>query len=173
MDVESVPADLRQLDQREAELLVCGVFSDERPLRGVAGLVGWRLAGMLDRLLETGFYRGDADETLLVPGRPRLSVEKLVLVGLGPRSGYGLARAERAIERLVLAARELDVRSMIVEVPGRHVEAIDAEAGVDALLSAVSRLDARLDRLHLVESAAAHNLVRDRVARARRLAARG
>lgn len=173
MDVGCVPPDLRQLDAREAELLICGVFSDERPLHGVAGLVGWRLSGMIDRLLESGFYTGAPDETLLVPGKPRFCAEKIVLVGLGPRAGFDLQRAERAIERVVETTRGLDVRSMIVEVPGRHVEAIDAEAGVDALLSALARHGARLDRVTLVESAAAHNLVRDRVARARRLAARG
>lgn len=173
MEVGCVPPDLRQLDQRETELLVCGVFSDERPLQGAAGLIGWRLAGMLDRLLETGFFGGEADETLLVPGKPRLSAEKLVFVGLGPRSGFDLARAERALVRVVTVARELDVRSMIVEVPGRHVEAIDTEAGVDALLATLTALGARVDRVTLIESAAAHNLVRDRVARARRLAARG
>ncbi|MCC6648785.1 MAG: leucyl aminopeptidase [Polyangiaceae bacterium] len=173
MEVSCVPPDLRQLDGRDAELLVCGVFSDERPLHGVAGLAGWRLAGMIDRLLESGFYGGAEGDALLLPGKPRLCAEKLVLIGLGARAGFSLARAERAIERLVAVARDLDVRSMIVEVPGRHVEAIDAEAGVDALLAALAAADARLDRVALVESAAAHNLVRDRVARARRLAARG
>lgn len=172
MDLGCAAPDLRQLDVRDSELLLCAVFSDERPVHGLAGLIGWRLAGMIDRLLETGFFSGDAGETLLVPGKPRLSAEKVVFVGLGPRATFDDARCEWAVDLMIGCAVGLDVRSIILEVPGRHVEAIDAESGVEAVLAAVARHEARLDRVTLVERSSAHKLVLDRVARQRRLAGR-
>ena len=85
MDVGCVPPDLRQLDAREAELLICGVFSDERPLHGVAGLVGWRLSGT---------FRTDMGPVLSAPG---LSVPCMLA-----RSSWSSSRASGFVFRWLM-----------------------------------------------------------------------
>ena len=64
-------------------------FADERPLRGAAGLCDWRLCGKLSQVLQRGRVTGALGEVTLVPGRPRLPFDKLLLVGCGPGGDFG------------------------------------------------------------------------------------
>ena len=75
-EVHFVEPDLRAIDTASAEVIACTMWSDERPMRGLAALLDWRLAGRLSALVKSGFMRGEADEVVLVPGRPYLSFEK-------------------------------------------------------------------------------------------------
>ncbi len=97
IDVEL--ADLRRLDDCPGDLLVLTVFSDERPLPGLAGLADWRLCGALSRWFLNGFFSGGPGERVLYPTRGRLSHPKLMLLGLGPR-------AQHRTDRACLIARE-------------------------------------------------------------------
>ena len=49
---------LRALDGASTELLACGMWEDERPMRGLLGLVDWRMAGRLSSLAKSGFLTG-------------------------------------------------------------------------------------------------------------------
>jgi hypothetical protein len=77
MDFRFVAPNLRSLDTTGAELLACAIWQDERPMRGVAGLLDWRLAGTLSQLERRGLLKGELGEVVFVPGRPRLAFEKL------------------------------------------------------------------------------------------------
>lgn len=79
MELHFVAPELRRLDEIPTEVLACSLFSDTLPPRGIAGLVSWRLAGRVERLLEGGFLTGQAGEVLLLPGRPRLTADKVLL----------------------------------------------------------------------------------------------
>ena len=50
VDLRFVAPDLRRLDEAGSEVVVCGVWKDQRPLTGLACLLDWRLAGRLSRL---------------------------------------------------------------------------------------------------------------------------
>jgi hypothetical protein len=91
IDVE--PAEMRRLDDCPGDLLILSVFSDERPLSGLAGLADWRLCGALSRWFLGGFFTGYAGERVLYPTRGRLSHPKLLLLGLGPRAQHRTDRA--------------------------------------------------------------------------------
>src|SRR5580692_8427937 len=117
MEVRLLPPDLRRLDDSAAELCACTVWSDERPARGFAGLLDWRLAGRLSALLASGFFRGDEGETLLVPGKPHLPYEKVLVAGLGPRAAFDLEAYGRAVDRLAATLAGLRVRRAVVELP--------------------------------------------------------
>src|SRR5438874_9265009 len=67
--VSFLASDLAKWDQLEGapEALVLPFFSDERPLRGAAGLCDWRLCGRLSRLLASGRVQGQWGETTLYP----------------------------------------------------------------------------------------------------------
>ena len=47
MDFRFLPAEPRHMDEASVELCACSIWSDERPVRGFAGLLDWRLGGRL------------------------------------------------------------------------------------------------------------------------------
>src|SRR5260221_7290847 len=99
MEFRFVPPDLRQLDETSTELIACSMWKDERPMRGLAGLLDWRLAGKISRLARESFIEGELGEVLFVPARPRLPFDKIIVIGLGPRSAFCDAEFRETVTR--------------------------------------------------------------------------
>jgi len=70
------------VDRIQTGTLFVAHFAGERPLRGEAGIVDWRLHGWLSRLLMEGRIDGTLGSSLLVPAH-RLPAQRVVLLGLG------------------------------------------------------------------------------------------
>jgi hypothetical protein len=134
MELRFVARDLRELDDAAAELLCCSIWSDERPVRGLAGLVDWRLAGRLSALARDAFFEGAAGDALLVPARPRMPFEKVLVLGLGARAAFDEAAFGSAIDRLFRTLVNMHVRRAVVELPGRGSDAIAPERAAFLLL---------------------------------------
>ena len=64
-------------------LLVCGIRERERPLKGAAGAIDWRLKGFLSRFLIRGHITGRKGELTYVPVLLRGTTRHILLVGLG------------------------------------------------------------------------------------------
>jgi hypothetical protein len=83
------------------------VFEDERPVRGAAGLVDWRLCGALSRVLIEGRFAGAMGDALLFPSLGRVPPQRLFCFGAGRREA--LSRevfgdlVRRACEAMTLA----------------------------------------------------------------------
>ncbi len=136
MDLRFVVPALRQLDTLGGEVLACGAFSDERPIGGVAGLLDWRLAARLSKHIEVGAVLCDAGEVVMLPGRPRLPFEKVIVFGLGPRKLFDESAYRATIALMLTTLSDLKVRMAVVERPGRHLGAVDAVRGVELLMQA-------------------------------------
>lgn len=149
IDLRFVAPDLRRLDETDAEILVCGVFQDERPFRGLAGLLDFRLAGKLSRLARQGFLRGEIGEALLVPARTRLASDKLMVVGLGPRATFDDEAYRRVLARTLDALAGLSVKKAVVELPGRGAPALDAAPAARLLVDVLG--DEQRDAITFVE----------------------
>src|SRR5258708_4884218 len=134
MDFRFIPPDLRRLDDSKAELLACAMWSDKRPLRGVAGLLDWRLAGRLSGLLRDGFMAGALGDVLLVPVRPRLPFEKLLVLGLGAHADFGEDAFRQVIRRLLESLEGMRIRRAIVELPGRSDNTVTPERATELVL---------------------------------------
>jgi Cytosol aminopeptidase family, N-terminal domain len=137
--------------RHRVDLAVLPFFEDERPLQGLAGLVDWRTGGSLSALLRRGFCTGAAGEAVLLPGRPTVPMDRLVLLGLGPSRGFDRAAAEAAGERLVTVVEGLVPREVLVAMPGRASERAVVEAVFDGLTRALAmrapkELDAQAQR---------------------------
>ncbi len=106
------------------------VPADERPLRGEAGWVDWRLCGRISRLLAEDFARGDVGEAVLVPSSPPLEALRVVLIGAGPAREL----RDRVLRRVAqeAAQRLLGLRAGVAAVacPG----AVDLEHGIEDLV---------------------------------------
>src|SRR5215467_1478978 len=115
MELRLLPPDMRRLDEPGAELLACTIWSDERPMRGLAGLLDWRLAGRLSQLARAGFLEGRLGEVLMVPGRPMTSFEKVLVFGLGNRSSFGDGAFRAVVANLLRSLEGLHIRRAVVE----------------------------------------------------------
>lgn len=167
MDLHFLPPDLRRLDDASVELCACTIWSDERPMRGFAGLLDWRLGGRLSGLLKSDFARGEIGEALLVPGKPHVPFEKVLVMGLGPRAVFNEAAFRGGVLRIARALEGLRVRRAVVELPGRATDAIDPERAITLALDCVGALPEH-DAWWLVETPAAQKRIELRAADERR-----
>ena len=139
MELRFVTPDLARLDEIDSEVLACTVWSDVRPSHGLAGLCDWRLGGRLSDLTRRGLVTGAPGEVVLLPGKPRLTFDKLLVFGAGPRASFG-ENAFRALVLRMLATMEgLLSRASVVELPGRHDGLIAADRAADILLDCAGR----------------------------------
>lgn len=129
-----VAPDLRRLDETSAEVVCCGIWRDVRPFAGVAGLVDFRLAGRLSKLARDGFLIGELGEALVLPTRPRLPMDKLVVLGLGQRAAFTEATFTQVLGRARDTLAGLHVKRAVLELPGRADEAIAADRAMEILL---------------------------------------
>jgi hypothetical protein len=134
MDLQYVPRELKKLDQVIAEVLLAPVMQDERPPQGVAGMVDWRLSGQISRLIKTGFFSGAPGETLLVPTKPALPFDKTVLIGCGPKAEFDERAFLGVLAHFINILKGLKAGHAVVELPGRHLDAIAADRAIDLLL---------------------------------------
>jgi hypothetical protein len=167
MDFRFVAPDLRRLDSAVAEVCVGSLWSDERPARGFAGLLDWRLGGRLAALMQSGFVRGGEGEVLLVPGKPHVPFEKVILVGLGAKGMFGEDAFREAIVRMSATLEGLRVRRAVVELPGRGSGAIGPESAIALTLECIGA-STEHDTWWLVETGADQKRIEARAAEERR-----
>ena len=165
MEVRFVSLDLARLDAQRMEMLALPFFEDERPLRGAAGLCDWRLCGALSRIVGSERVRGDVGEVLLVPGRPRLAFEKVVLFGQGPAAAFDGDVAAVVLDRVLRTLDGLRLRSMALSLPGRgsgraapaeamrwFLRALESAPDIDEVL-VVDDLEAQRAMVPVIEAA--------------------
>ena len=73
-------------------VLICSLYEDQRPLKGTAGILDWRLRGTLSRFLINGQITGQRNEVVYIPIKHHGAVRHLILVGLGPSAGSQVER---------------------------------------------------------------------------------
>lgn len=134
MDLRFIVPQLRRLDLAGTEVLCACTSLDERPPHGVTGLVDWRLAGRISRLLESEFASGTLGEVVLVPGKPKLPFDKILLFGIGSRGDFNERVYRKVVEKMLSTLAGLQARTAVVELPGRHFDAIAPERAADILL---------------------------------------
>ena len=123
--------------------LVLGFFTDERPLRGAAGLVDWRLNGYVSRLLSSERLSGDTNESTLMASSGRLGADFALLVGLGQRAHYGYERITEVTSGTTQTLQKLRVEEFALEVPGARLMGLDpAESVYNAVKGIVKILSA-------------------------------
>lgn len=134
MDLRFTTPELRKLDLLGTEVIVSTLASDERPPHGVTGLLDFRLAGRISRLIENGFATGRVGEVLLVPGKPKLPFDKLLLFGIGKQAEFNDPVFRAVLDKILRTLEGLRARTAVVELPGRHFDAISPERAADILL---------------------------------------
>jgi len=171
VELRFVAPDLHRLDDTPAEVIACTMWSDERPMRGLVGLLDWRLAGRVSKLAREKFTRGDVGDVLCVQGRPRLPYEKVIVIGAGERAKFDEDAFRAAVGTLLRTLEGLHVQRAVVELPGRAGDRIAPERAADIVLEAVRASDLH-DAWWLVEGPEAQAKIAARAAEERRRAVR-
>jgi len=133
-----------------ADTILIPVPEDERPLRSDAGLVDWRLCGLVSEQLRSGYVSGQLGEAALLPGARPLSPSRILLVGIGsapPRGGSRpVLRAMRSA-----AAKLLMMRSpaALLACPGAIDFADDAVSLLRGLVNGLAETQTDLG-LHVI-----------------------
>lgn len=169
MDVRFVPLDLARVDALRYEAVALPFFEDERPLRGAAGLCDWRLCGRLSRLLLGGRVTGSLGEVTLVPARPRLPFDKLLLLGCGARESFDSAAFASVTARICDVIEGLRLRNLVLSLPGRNHDRVSPADAIRWFLEgSVGR--SRVEELIVLDDADAHKVMQPLVDAERRRA---
>ena len=142
---------LRDLDSMPGELLVVSLFEDERPPRGLAGLVDWRMDGLVSRMravtinpdlpnphfksMVLGTFGAAGDEKLLFPPGHRLPYFRVMTVGLGQTRRFDSHRYKAAVRTILLAASSMHVAQMTLQLPGWQVAGLPARRAADVFIT--------------------------------------
>lgn len=135
MNVTTHELQLEALDALSGVDTLClFVGEDERPLRGLAGLVDWRLCGGLSRLLLNGFFQGAAEDCVLMPSENRLPTFRIFVLGLGRTQPASMDRVRAALTRAAQTLNKAKVSSVALEVPGGEgFEDVERAEALDGL----------------------------------------
>jgi hypothetical protein len=162
VDLKFTSPDLRRLDLFVGEVLVLPVLEGERPPRGLAGLVDYRLAGALSRALSDGSFSGALGQLHELSPRPRLAFDRALLLGSGKAEEFNPPVLAGLLDLLTDHLRARGTRRVVLELPGRARGLIEPELAVDLLLDRTEG-EALFDTWTLVEDADATRRIQGRL----------
>lgn len=116
-----------------ADTCVVPVPEDERPLRGDAGWIDWRLCGRISEQLRSGYVSGRLGEAALLPGGAPLLVSRVLLVGIGPRADLAGGPLLRSMSGAAGKLLALNCGSALLAFPG----GIDLQAEATSVLRGI------------------------------------
>lgn len=94
----------RALFEKKIDGIVATCYSNERPLRGLAGLLDWRTGGIISEYLRSGIITGAMGECTYLPLRRNGHTYHLFLLGCGHAVAPG--RRDQVPETSVEAIRD-------------------------------------------------------------------
>lgn len=144
MDIAFSTLNLATLDTAGCDVVACGLFEDDRPMRGLAAVIDYRLAGRLSTFVRRNELTGVENEAFLFPPRPRLTAEKLVVFGWGKAAAFDEEASDRAVRRMVSTLLGLGAKRAVLELPGRARGLCDADRAARLLFRAVEDTSAEL-----------------------------
>lgn len=146
-----IPVRLRDLDAEPGDLLVASLFSEDRPPVGLAGLVDWRMDGLLSRIrmttdnpeLDNPHYRGlalgpfdaAAGEKLLFPPGPALPYFMVLIVGLGSRAAYTSQSYRDVVKSILETAASMKVNRLTLQLPGWAAAGLPGRRACDVFMT--------------------------------------
>ena len=141
---------LAELEKLQCDSISIYVFEDVKPLCGLAGIVDWRLNGLISRLFIEGSLRGTSRDNFLMPVGKRLSVEKLFGFGLGRVSEFSIDRVETTLWDTFMTLNRASVHSTALMLPGRSENLYAFEEAGD-ILKRTLKQDFDLDELVIAD----------------------
>jgi hypothetical protein len=111
----TVTAVLQDITKIESEAMIVGFFEDVRPLKGPAGQLDWLLCGALSRLVLDRKLQGSLGQVALLTSQGKVPVQKIFLIGLGPRAELSPAVLQSAARTAAGSVSGAGVKKAVLE----------------------------------------------------------
>lgn len=111
------PAPAPPLEELEGDALALFHFSDVPAPRGHLGTVDWYLCGAVSRLQASGRFSAAPGTAALFTPRGKFRVERVVVLGLGPRQGISLQSLYRGSYIAAGVLARLGARAIHLDLP--------------------------------------------------------
>lgn len=122
-------------DQQRHKCLVLGFFSDEKPPRGICGLMDWRLNGMISREIKQGHINGEFKEKVAIPWPERIGSDLLFLFGLGCLIDVSYDCIYTAAYEIAGAIDAMKLRDFAFDLPGEGRCALTTAGILEAMVT--------------------------------------
>jgi hypothetical protein len=124
-------------DLPKHKCLALGIFADEKPPRGICGLIDWRLNGMISKEIKKGRIIGDFEEKILIPFPGRVGAEMLLLIGLGNTSDINYDKIYNAAYLMTQTVDRMALKSFAFEIYGERCLSLVASNIVEAAVTGI------------------------------------
>jgi hypothetical protein len=127
-----------RVDLQKCDILVIGLFQDERPLRGSSGWIDWRLNGRISDLLIKKKLTGVWKEIMLIPSQGRVKSRMILLLGLGGVRDYSYLRLREFSSFLLETLKKLNVSEMCLSFPYEENYNVDLGKLIEVLIEGIA-----------------------------------
>jgi hypothetical protein len=112
------PYELKFVDLDPSDTLILFLFKNKIPIKGLTGLVDWRLNGIISKWILENRIQGDFNERLLFPSFQRLPFQKILLLGIGEEKDFSEFRFQEIIHHMFEALEKLSIKNFSLSIPG-------------------------------------------------------
>ncbi|MEN6469078.1 MAG: M17 family peptidase N-terminal domain-containing protein [Smithella sp.] len=122
-------------DRQRHKCLALGFFSDEKPPRGICGLMDWRLNGMISQEIKRGRVTGEFKEKVAIPHPDRVHSDVLFLFGLGHIDDLSYDRIYTAAYEMVATVDKMKIRDFAFDLPGEGRSGLTTAGVLEAMIT--------------------------------------
>ena len=124
-------------DLPKHKCLALGIFADEKPPRGICGLIDWRLNGMISSEIKQGRISGEFKEKIVIPFPQRIGSEMLLLFGLGNSHDINYDKIYNAAYLIAEAVYGMSLRSFAFELCGEDRSSLVTSNITEAMVTGI------------------------------------
>ena len=122
-------------DRQRHKCLVLGFFSDEKPPRGICGLMDWRLNGMISQEIKQAHITGEFKEKVAIPYPDRVNSDLLLLFGVGDVGDLSYDRIYTAAYEMVATVDKMKIRDFAFDLPGEGRSELNTAGVLEAMIT--------------------------------------
>ncbi|MEN6620403.1 MAG: M17 family peptidase N-terminal domain-containing protein [Smithella sp.] len=115
--------------------LVLGIFSDERPPRGICGFIDWRINGFISREIKAGRIKGEFREKVIIPFPGRIGTEILFLFGLGRLAEINYEKIYTSSYEIAEAVAGMKINDFAFDLQGENRSNLALAAVVESMIT--------------------------------------
>jgi hypothetical protein len=129
-----VYVDKRDICEIPCDLFGLWHFSDERPLKGINGLLDWRLDAKISQLIISGRIQGTWGEKIMLGSIDEFVGKEIIIVGLGPIREFEPSRMQDAGKIMADTALKLNRETICLALPGSGIPDLDTTVVAENVL---------------------------------------
>jgi len=103
-------------DKMDGEVIVAFIFTDQKPVRGAAALLDWRLNGILTRNLLEGTLDGVIGQRLVVMGGHRVNADWVMFFGCGTAQSLDAIQLENLLGQILVLLQQAGFRRVALAI---------------------------------------------------------